>query len=125
MALNPELVLPRVWHAAVQDLELSEAESEAYVRLRSRVQDVQGVEHDDEGGKTVPYHRILGYPNETVGVMPSQCVALHHGEGSAEPETAWRLLAQVSVGASRRRYFWILEKDLEAGRLADLVTFMR
>ena len=71
---SPELVLPRRWHEAVDALDLDDAESDAYVRLRTRLQNLQGVESDDDGGLGIAYHRLLGYPNETTGNMPGQCV---------------------------------------------------
>ena len=123
MALNAELVTPRRWHEAVEALEFDDIEADAYVRVRARVRDLQGVEYDEDGGVEVAYHRLLGYPNETVGTMPWECVR-------AVPEDApqpgqWRLLAQISVGAWRRLYVWIHEADLELGRFDNLCAFVR
>jgi hypothetical protein len=78
--LGAELVIPRLWHETVQRLEFEEAEADAYLRLRTRVHEVQGVEDDGDGGLGIAYQRLLGYPNETTGSMPSECArALDEG----------------------------------------------
>ncbi len=137
VALASELVLPRIWHEAVQALDLDDAESAAYGRLRARVQDMQGVERDDDGEPSIAYHRLLGYPDDTTGTMPSECAGpVAEGAGPAEPaESAggpgsagpadWRLLAQVSVGEFRRAYVWIRDADLRVGSFAELRAFVR
>jgi hypothetical protein len=132
--LSPELVVPRVWNEAVQALELDEAEHEAYTRLRNRLQDVQGVEHDDAGGVGIAYHRLLGYPDETAGGMPQACAERcsdrraptekQPAAGRRQP-ASWRLLMQVSIGSSRRAYVWAEAEDLRSGQLNELVAFVR
>ena len=87
VALGPELVLPRRWHEAVQALGLDDTEADAYDRLRTRAQLLQGVESEDNGGPDIAYHRLLGYPNETTGSMPADCIrALHNWSAADEPE---------------------------------------
>ena len=114
MALSPELVLPQPWHEAVQAIDFDGAELAAYARLREHLQDLQGVERDDGGGANVAYHRLLGYPDETTGSMPSEC-------GPSPLASAdWRLLAQISVGPARRVYLSIRAADLASGTFADL-----
>jgi hypothetical protein len=124
MALKPEMVLPRVWHASVQALDFSEAEQDAYTRVRRQLQNLQGVEQDDDGGGAVAYHRLFGYPNEKVGAMPGECARLMEGEGVDAPEAAWRLLLQLSVGGSKRLYLWF-DRRLETVGFADLIAFIR
>jgi Domain of unknown function (DUF1963) len=119
VALGAELALPRVWNHAVQSLDLDEAESDAYTRVRARLQGAQGVERDDDGGPLIAYHRLLGYPDDTTGSMPAECA------GEESDAADWRLLAQVSVGAFRRAYLWIRDADLVAGNFADLRAFVR
>lgn len=135
VALGPELVLPRRWHEAVQALGLDDTEADAYDRLRTRAQLLQGVESEDNGGPDIAYHRLLGYPNETTGSMPADCIrALHNWSAADEPGTVedpastsheWRLLAQVSVGERRRTYLWIRQADLDAGKFDKLGAFVR
>ncbi len=119
VALRPELALPRLWNDAVQALGIDQTAADAYARIRSKLQDLQGVERDDEGGPLIAYHRLLGYPDETTGTMPSECA------GPASDPTDWRLLVQVSVGDVRRAYLWIREANLTAGRIEDLRLFVR
>jgi hypothetical protein len=136
VALSPELVVPRRWHEAVQALEFNEAEAEAYDRLRTRVQLFQGIESDDDGGPDIAYHRLLGYPNETTGSMPLDCVRALRDWSAADglgsdvvdpvlPSYECRLLAQVSVGDRRRAYLWIRRTDLDAGDFRKLCAFVR
>jgi hypothetical protein len=119
MALGPETVLPRPWHEAVQAIDFDGTELAAYARLRAQLQELQGVESDDDGGATIAYHRLLGYPDETTGSMPSEC------EVSASEAGEWRLLAQISIGRSRRAYVWIQVGDLAAGEFSNLRAFVR
>jgi hypothetical protein len=136
VAVGPELVLPRRWHEAVQAVEFDHDEAEAYDRLRARLQGLQGVERDDDGGPGIAYHRLLGYPNETTGSMPGECIdalrrwsvgdAAEPGPLSgALPSLEWQLLAQISVGERRRAYVWIRPSDLEAGVFDRLCAFVR
>jgi hypothetical protein len=119
VALGTELALPRVWSDGVQVLDLDESESDAYERLRARVQELQGVEQDDHGDPLISYHRLLGYPDDTTGTMPFECA------GEESDPAAWRLLAQLSVGEYRRAYVWIRDADLTAGNFEDLRAFVR
>jgi hypothetical protein len=136
VALGAELVLPRRWHEAVQALGLDDTEAEAYDRLRTRAQILQGVESDDDGGPGIAYHRLFGYPNETTGVMPQDCVRALHDWSAADglgtdvlgpvlPSHEWRLLAQISVGDRRRVYVWIRRSDLQTGDFGRLCAFVR
>jgi hypothetical protein len=136
VALRPELVVPRRWHEAVQALEFDDTEAEAFDQLRTRAQLLQGIESDDDGGPDIAYHRLLGYPNETTGSMPLDCVhalrdwSVADGLGSdvvdpVLPSHEWRLLAQVSVGDRRRTYLWIRRTDLDAGEFRTLCAFVR
>ena len=136
VALHPERVLPRRWHEAVQALDLDDSEVDAYDRLRARLQDLQGIERDADGGLMIAYHRLLGYPNETTGNMPGDCVhalrdwSIANGLkpdpiDPAMPSSEWQLLAQVSIGEERRTYVWIRQSDLEAGKFENLCAFVR
>jgi hypothetical protein len=136
VALSPELVLPRRWHEAVQALDFDDTETEAYARLRARVQLLQGVENADDGGSGIAYHRLLGYPNETTGTMPSECCHALRDWSAAEglgsdlvdavlPSYEWRLLTQISVGERRRAYLWIRRTDLHTGEFGKLCAFVR
>jgi Domain of unknown function (DUF1963) len=122
MELGAELVLPRLWHESVQRLEFDDHEAEAYLRTRARVHELQGVEDDGDGGLSIAYHRMLGYPNETTGSMPSDCVAA--SDDQLQPGQ-WRLLLQISVAARRRLYVWIRDADLRLGRFQQLCAFVR
>jgi uncharacterized protein DUF1963 len=136
VAFSPELVLPRRWHESVQALDFDDTEAEAYDRLRARLQLLQGVESDDDGGSGIAYHRLLGYPNETTGSMPSDCVRALRDRSAADgresdladpllPSHQWRLLTQISVGQRRRTYVWIRSADLTAGEFGKLCAFVR
>lgn len=135
-ALHPELVIPRRWHEAVQALDLDDIEAKAYERLRKRVHVLQGVETEADGGPGIAYHRLLGYPNETTGNMPADCVRALRSWSVADgpesdpvdpvlPSREWLLLAQISVGERRRAYVWIRQTDLEAGEFGKLCSFVR
>jgi hypothetical protein len=123
VGLGAELVMPRLWNAAIQRLELDEAEAEAYVRVRARVHELQGVEDDDDGGLGIAYHRVFGYPNETTGSMPSDCVS--GSEQDSHRSESWRLLVQISLSARRRLYIWIGDADLRLGSFEELCAFVR
>ncbi len=134
MRLTAELTLPRVWSAPVQALGLDDDEHEGYVRLRRRLAEVQGVETEDGAGAAVAYHRLFGYPNETTGTMPAACELTDRGLDAdapgldAEVDAAagrWQLLAQLSLGASGRVYFWIDADDLAAGDLTRIRVIPR
>jgi hypothetical protein len=115
--LSVELTIPRVWSAAVQRLKLDPIEHDGYLQLRRRLATLQDVELDDGFGSAIAFHRALGYPNETSGLMPETCEAASGRAGS------WRLLLQRTAdpsgpwtlgGAGGRLYFWIAEEDLRA-----------
>jgi Domain of unknown function (DUF1963) len=132
--LSIELTLPRVWSAPVQRLKLDPIEHDGYLRLRRRLATLQDVELDDGFGTTTAYHRALGYPNETSGLMPTTCELASGGSDAVDLDGAdehvgeragrWRLLLQLTADASSpwtlggsggRLYFWIAEEDLRAG----------
>ena len=136
VALGPELVLPRRWHEATQAIGLDDTEADAYDRLRTRAQALQGIESDDDGGPGIAYHRLFGYPNETTGTMPAACVrAVRRWSASDRPGSdledqrstsrEWLLLMQISVGERRRTYLWIRRTDLNAGKFDELCAFVR
>ena len=106
MRLGAQLLLPRVWSDPVQELELDPDEHYAYIRVRDELSERQGVEVERDGGAELAYHRLLGYPDETTGAMPADCVAAA-GDGD------WRLLVQLSVGSSERVYVWVANDDRE------------
>jgi hypothetical protein len=74
------------------------------------VHESQGVEDDGDGGLEIAYQRLLGYPNETTGSMPSEC-ARALDEWAVRPNQ-WRLLAQLSGRTGGRLYIWIRDPDL-------------
>ncbi len=131
--LSVELTLPRVWAAAVQALELDPIEHDGFLRLRRRLATLQDVELDDGFGQTIAYHRVLGYPNETGGLMPVTCELTGNGRDATDLDAAdddvgaragrWRLLAQLTAaddgpwnlgGEGGRLYFWLPDEDLRA-----------
>lgn len=131
-----ELMLPRVWASAVQALELSPEEVQAFRDLRERLAAEQGVELEDDAAMETAHHRLLGLPNEVTGQMPLTCELTsrdldshdHEHEQFAEAEAAasrWRLLAQVSGTPAGRLYFWIPSADLEAGDLSTVRVIPR
>jgi hypothetical protein len=136
VALSPELAIPRRWHEAAQALEFDDSEADAYDRLRTQLQVLQGIENDDDGGLRVAYHRLFGYPNETTGNMPLDCVRAQRDWSAVDglesdpgdpalPSCEWQLLAQISVGERHRAYVWIHETDLEAREFGHLCAFVR
>jgi len=100
MSMCAHLVLPRVWSEPVRTMDLDADEHDAYVRVRDQLAERQGLEVEHGGGVERSYHRLWGYPDETTGTMPADCAAAV-GEGD------WQLLAQVSVGTTKRVYVWI------------------
>ena len=123
MGMGAELVMPRLWHEAVQRLELEDNEADAYVRVRARMHELQGVEDDADGGPGIAYHRVLGYPNETTGTMPTDC-ARAASEQEYQPGQ-WRLLLQISLAHRRRLYVWIRDGDLQQGTFEQLCAFVQ
>jgi Domain of unknown function (DUF1963) len=129
--VSVEVTLPRVWSAPVQRLKLDPIEHDGYLKLRRRLATLQDVELDDGFGEPIAYHRVLGYPNETSGLMPTICELASAGRDATDLDDAdehvgsraarWRLLLQLSIDASSpwtlggsggRLYFWIAEEDL-------------
>ena len=136
VALHPELVIPRRWHEAIQALGFDDTEAEAYDQLRTRLQVLQGIESDADGGPGIAYHRLLGYPDETTGSMPLDCVRALRAWSAADglesdpvdpplPSHELKLLAQISVGERRRAYVWIHQTDLAAGEFGRFCAFVR
>jgi hypothetical protein len=132
--LSVELTLPRVWAAPVQALGLDPIEHDGYLKLRRRIATIQDVELDDGFGRPIAYHRVLGYPNETGGLMPVTCELTASGRDAIDLDAAdddvgvrarrWRMLAQLTAGAegpwnlggeAGRLYLWITDEDLRAG----------
>jgi hypothetical protein len=113
---RPELVLPRVWSAALQDLDLDDAETEAWEALRRWSADAQGtVLGDDASGLRID--RVLGYPDERRGAMPEMCEL-----ATGVPRAQWRLLAQVTAehgswGGRERVYVWLPDDDVTRARV--------
>ena len=132
LAVSPELTLPRVWSAPVQDVGLADEERDAWEALRARLAGRQGVELHDRAGGFLALHRLLGYPDETGGDMPLMCALLdagvvledryarmHPRARELDPRAGrWRLLLQLSVGERERVYVWIAAEDLAAGDLS-------
>jgi hypothetical protein len=131
--LSTELMLPRVWAAPVAALMFNETEQVAYIRLRQRVADLQGVPVEDGDAEGVARHHLLGYPTETTGSMPLECELTSRGldrdmlPHQVPPEVVvasarWRLLLQLTqdehggvlLGAGvERLYLWIAQDALE------------
>jgi hypothetical protein len=128
--LSTELTLPRVWAAPVQVLELDAREHAAYVRLRERLAEAQGVTGDDAEADTAAVHHVLGYPTETSGTMPLACELASRRldpdmapgdvpEDAAAAAERWRLLLQlthdaasgVSLGDGVARLFLWIDRD--------------
>jgi hypothetical protein len=142
--LSVELTLPRVWAAQVQALGLDPVEHDGYLRLRRRIAAMQDVELDDGFGRPIAYHRVLGYPNETGGLMPITCELTASGRdatdlGAADDDVGaragrWRLLVQLTAGAegpwnlggeAGRLYVWITDEDLRAGDFSRVRAIAR
>ncbi len=97
--LTPERSLPRVWAAAVQELDLDPAEGEAWGRLRSRLAALQGVTLFDEVDAPLALHRLLGHADERAGLAPEP-----------DAEGAWELLVQVTLLGSPLSARWLVER---------------
>jgi uncharacterized protein DUF1963 len=131
--LSTELSLPRVWAAPVSALMFVEAEQNAYIRLRERVAELQGVQVEDGDAEGIARHHLLGYPTETTGTMPLECeLAARNRDRDTPPHrlppevvaasTRWRLLLQLTQDVDRgvvlgagpeRLYLWIARDALE------------
>jgi hypothetical protein len=114
-----ELVIPRVFSAPVEALELTDDERVAWEALRARLASIQGTELTDRVPVKI-VHRIFGYPDHTGGDMPrvcERCAAGHDfvgGHYELEQRAArWELLAQFSADPELgwcwpgRVYYWI------------------
>ncbi|MCS5721461.1 hypothetical protein N1028_01375 [Herbiconiux sp. CPCC 203407] len=104
LQLDPHLQLPRVWSEPVQELGLDTAGQAAYVRVRDRLAETQGLEADQGAGAGLALHRLLGYPDDTSGTMPAECAEI---AGPGE----WTLLAQLSIGRASRVFVWTAPGD--------------
>jgi len=143
--LSTEMMLPRVWAAPVTALLFQEAEQSAYIRLRERVADLQGVPVEDGDAEGVARHHLLGYPTETSGTMPLACELASRG---LDPDTPphklprevlaaserWRLLLQISqdehggvvLGPGPERvYFWIAQDGLDRHDFSEVWAIAR
>ncbi len=123
VSIAVERSMPRVWSAAVGRLDLSEDEVERLRGLRLAVAEWQGAALFDAPGSVWSFDRLLGYPDETTGLMPERC--------GGDPSD-WRLLLQLTVGAWRglgwnslpqRIYWWGTEAKLADGVFDDVRVF--
>ena len=135
LELSCELVLPRVWTADVQALELDDDEQEAWEQVRRELAELQGVEAWDSGEPLESRHHLLGVPDESRGDMPVACelaaqgIDVGYGAPLAHPDAKrvelaagrWRLLLQLTVDdeagwafsrGRERLYVWAPEGDL-------------
>lgn len=126
LALTGELVLPRAWSAAVEALDLSEDERNAWIKLRRALAAAQGTVLPDEDPDGAAVHRVLGYADERTGLLPEAC------DGRRPPTDAdrtvpaaerWRLLMQLSSGGGivwpwgderSRLYVWLHRGELDS-----------
>lgn len=138
--LSTELTLPRVWAAPVRSLGLVETEQAAYIRLRERVAERQGVEVEDGDAEGVARHHLLGYPTETTGTMPLMCELASRGldpgmapfeapADAVEASERWRLLLQITqdepagvvlAAGTERLYLWIAREALERHDISEV-----
>jgi Domain of unknown function (DUF1963) len=143
--LSTELTLPRVWAAPVQVLELDAREHDAYVRLRERVAEEQGVTAEDADAQGTAVHHVLGYPTETSGTMPLACELASRGldpdmapvdvpQDAAAAAERWRLLLQITQDAASRvtlgggvtrLFFWIDGERLERRDFSEVWAIAR
>jgi uncharacterized protein YwqG len=124
--LMNEPSLPAWESMYIEELNLSEAESDAYLDL---------FESENEG---LIIHKILGHPNQVQGDMQLECQLVSNGlycgdsSGYHDPRRKeleksvgdWRLLLQIDSdeetgimwGDTGRIYYWIREEDLRNKR---------
>ena len=141
----PELVLPRVWSAPVEQLELTPNQRDAWEQLRVQLAAGQGTEPSDRAPSEVEVQRLFGYPDERTGEMPLASELLTRGyelmddppavhPAAAEAEAAsgrWQLLLQLELtrtlptNAFSRLYFWATAEDVAAGEVAGVQAFTR
>jgi len=138
--LSTEMMLPRVWAAPVAALMFTEPEQGAYIRLRERVAELQGVPVEDGDAEGEARHHLLGYPTETTGTMPLECELASRGFDRVTPQhlvppevvTAsgrWRLLLQLTQdepggvvlsAGTGRLYLWIAQERLEVRDFSEV-----
>ena len=143
--LSTEIMLPRVWAAPVTALMFVETEQTAYIRLRERVAELQGVPVEDGDAEGVARHHLLGYPTETSGSMPLECELASRGLDLDTPlhkvpqpvvaaSERWRLLLQLTqdedggvvLGAGTERLFlWIAQDGLDRQDLSEVWALAR
>jgi len=140
----PERVLPRVWSAPVEQLELTPDERNAWEQLRAQLAVAQGTELWDQAPTGVVVQRLFGYPDERTGEMPLASELLARGyeltddppavyPATAEAETAserWQLLLQLDLAGTLpknayRLYFWATAESVAAGDVAGVKAFVR
>jgi hypothetical protein len=134
------MMLPRIWAAPVVALMFQETEQSAYIRLRERVAELQGVAVEDGEAEGVARHHLLGYPTETSGSMPLECELASRGLELDTPlhrvpqdvvaaSARWRLLLQLTqdedggviLGAGTERlYLWIAQERLDRQDLSEV-----
>jgi hypothetical protein len=112
----PELVLPRVWTAAIQALDLDDDETGAWEALRTWAAEAQGTVLGDGPG-VLGIDRVLGYPDERRGAMPERCES-----ATGVPRERWRLLLQLTDrdgrwGGRERLYAWAPDGDPSRARV--------
>ena len=143
--LSTEIMLPRVWAAPVTALMFVESEQTAYIRLRERVAELQGVPVEDGDAEGVARHHLLGYPTETSGSMPLECeLASRDLDLDTPPHKvpqpdrrrirALAAPAAAHPGRARRRrprrgperlFLWIAQDGLERGDLSEVWAIAR
>lgn len=143
LRLVGEQTLARPWSAPVEELGLSDDERAAWQELRMRLGELQGAPPADATTELTAVHRVLGYPDERIGQMPSACVALarergfEHASDAAGPDVAardWRLLLQLTTddrlgwdwGEDRQRlYVWVHGEDFDRGRFDRTIALLQ
>lgn len=123
VTFSTEISVPPYESVAVERLQLSDTEGDAYVGLL------------DALVRQEPIHRMLGFPEPIQGEMQEECQlasnGVNTGSGNNEDDarrvamqegtTDWRLLLQIDSddslgtmwGDAGRIYFWIREQDLK------------
>lgn len=136
-----EVTLPRMWSASVDALALDDDERLGWHSLREALARAQGVDPIDSTSGTHRIDRLLGYPDETTGLMPETCEfhvrALDADvmeslelEQFREHSSRWRLLLQAQADPRRsvhrrRWYFWIDAEALADCEFRNVVAIVR
>ena len=144
-----ELVIPRVWSAKVDALDLTADERVGWELLRQRLAGMQDTELTDAVTSSLHIvHRVFGYADHTGGDMPLICELcasgyrvpespplMHPKAAELEPQSGrWELLAQFSADhelgwswgtSAERLYFWIDRNALAAGDFSNIWTITR